>query len=227
MDLLSLLESRLAERRSYVAGFDLSGHLREHIDLLRRRYGNVLEGRKPLQLKDRVEVCDICVRGDGTHEAVARKLGLELPADFLAFSRAFSSYAIIGRNGVEIRNGKDVEDLTIGLRDGEEIAGSFEPHEEIHAGTPHRLYRFAGIFGMPFHFMFRWYADGTFRDVAFACYEETREGDLLGQGSEFYSCDRSFTEWLERMFLTDAAPLHPLIDLLDGNHGVANEVRRV
>jgi len=201
MKYLSILNLRLVERRRYSAGYDYCGQVQLVYDRCRFKYGEAVEGKPPERIGDDFEVSDFYVRGVGGHSSLGIKFGVELPLDFLKFNDLFKNYALVCRNGINLLDSDDVEDITHGLRDGEDIL----------IESPYRIYRFAQIFGEPSHFMFRWNGDGTFRDVAFARYTDSTEVDILGNDSAIFSCDKSFSDWLERMVETDAVPLHPTL----------------
>ena len=206
MNYTSILHSRIGERRRYTAPYDFHGLVQQVYDRYQIKYPQAVEGAPPIILGKQVVASDFWVKGEGGHSSLGLKLNLELPLDFLDFSKHFNNYALVCRNVIKLLDSGDVEDITVGLREGEEI-----PEE-----SPHRIYRFAQIAGEPSHFMFRWNEDGTFRDVAFARYTDSSGYDILGESADLFSCDKDFTSWLARMVETDGAPLHLLLsDELD------------
>jgi len=206
MKYASILHSRTGERRRYTAPYDFHGLIQRVYDRIKFWHPQAVEGAPPTQLGNQVVASDFWVRGEGGHHGLALTLGLELPLDFLDFNKHFQNYALVSRNVIELMDSGEVEDITVGLREGEDI-----PRD-----SPHRIYRFAQIAGESSHFMFRWNKDGTFRDVAFARYTDSSEYDILGESADLFSCDKDFTSWLTRMVETDGAPLHLLLsDELD------------
>jgi hypothetical protein len=197
----TMLSPRFAERRRYTSEYDYGREVELIYDRCRFKYGDAVEGEPPKRIGGYIDVSDFHVRGVGGHSTLGINFGVELPTDFLEFNDLFKNYALVCRNGINILDSDDVADITQGLRDGEDISSE----------SPYRIYRFAQIFGEPAHFMLRWNEDKTFRDVAFARYTDSTEEDILGNDSAIFSCDRSFSAWLERMIKTDAAPLHPTL----------------
>ena len=197
-ELLAILEVRLKERRIYKAPFDYAGYVKTHWDRLNFQCPGRVVGQPPHQEPGGMVYSDFWVLGDGGHSELASSYCLTLPSDFLHFTSRFAHYALVLRNCIHIGDAKEVSEITEGLRAG----------EDINPDSPYFLYRFAEIPREASNFMFRWNADGSFRDIAFARYSDSSEHDILGPDSEIYSCDADFTSWFIRMVTSDGAPLH-------------------
>lgn len=192
-----LLLGRKTEIRRYSSDSAYYSVLRDAFDRIAFWYPGQLSGRAPMGTLHQVAAGDFWVKGQGKHVELSAKWKIELPEDYLDFCSTFKSYTLVGRHALTILDSREVEKITLGLRDGEEVS----PED------PYCLYRFAKVEGSPWHFMFRYSDEGVFQDIAFAAYTDSDEWQILGDNQAHYFSDHSFSGWLERMIETDCVPL--------------------
>lgn len=202
--LFERLERRLVESREYpivpkgyFAGLERSyAHFqREDPDPTRRE-------AKWSPRKKTITYLDWCIRGPGTQRQLAEAMGLDLPADFLLFCERYREYLIAGRCPVHTIAAAEIEQTTVGLREGWDVPKT----------NRHRLFTFARIVDEPGHFFFRWSEDKKTMDVVvMEDYGMVGEPMLLGPDGDRYITDRTFTGWLTRMLDTDCFPLTPTL----------------
>jgi len=192
-----LLNARKTELREYSSNSDYCSVIQEAYDRIEYWFSAQVEGRYPDGSYYRVVASDFWVPGLGGQSTLAQKWKIHLPVDYLEFCSYFKTYTLVGRRAITILDAKEIEEITMGLRDGEEVS----PED------PYCLYRFAHVEGLPWHFMFRYSDEGVFQDIAFAAYTDADEWEILGGNSDRYFSDKSFSDWLHRMIETDCVPL--------------------
>lgn len=191
------IQNRKTEIREYSSNSDYRSTIQEAYDRISYWFPGQLEGMPPIGTYYRVVASDFWVPGPGGQSTLAQKWNIHLPVDYLEFCSYFRTYTLVGRRAITILDAKEIEEITMGLRDGEEVS----PED------PYCLYRFAHVEGLPWHFMFRYSDEGVFQDIAFAAYTDADEWEILGENEARYSSDRSFSDWLKRMIETDCVPL--------------------
>ncbi len=148
----------------------------------------------------RVEMADIAIMGCGKQSKLAKKWGVNLPPDYLAFCSVFREYVLAGRNPIHILDLQFIEETAIGLRKSWNYPLSH----------PHRIVHFAEIVGVSGYFLFRWKPGVQLPEVLLL--EDTAlfsEPELLGPDGDSLVADASFSAWLVRMIETDGYPLMP------------------
>ena len=192
-----LLQNRKTEIRLYSSDNNYFSVIQEAYERIGYWFPGQIEGRPPMGTYYHVAALDFWVTGPGGQSALADQWKITLPADYLEFCSLYKTYTLIGRNAITILGAREVEEITLALRVGEEVS----PED------PYCLYRFAMVEASPWHFMFRYSDDGVFQDVAFAAYTDADEWEILGGNEAQYFSDRSFSDWLKRMMETDGVPL--------------------
>lgn len=197
MTMKHLLKIRKSETREYSSTSDYYSVIQEAYNRISYWFPKQVQGKPPAGDYYHVAASDFWVPGRGDQHTLSQKWKITLPSDYLEFCELFQTYTLIGRRSITIQDAREVEEITNGLREGEEVS----PND------PYCLYRFATVEGRPWHFMFRYSDEGVFQDVAFAAYTDADEWEILGENADRYSTDKSFSAWLERMMLTDCVPL--------------------
>ena len=198
-----LLQNRKTEIRLYSSDSNYFSVVHEAHERIGYWFPGHVEGRPPMGTYHHVAAADFWVPGQGGQSGLADQWKIALPADYLEFCSRFKTYTLIGRHAITILDARESEEITIALREGEEVS----PED------PYCLYRFAMVEASPWHFMFRFSDDGVFQDVAFAAYTDSDEWEILGENEARYFSDRSFGDWLKRMMETDCVPLrHNFVD---------------
>jgi len=201
-ELIGILKCRLQIRRAYRIKPDgfFSDLKSEYEDLQRRAYDPTRHLPTLDDAKTTLEYADMAVLGSGGQEALAKRWGLALPDDYVAFCSEFKEYVLATRNPVYTERSKAIESITRGLREGRDIPWK----------TEHRLFYFAQIVGTCGYFVFRWSKARKRVDIVLAeDYGEVGEPELLGKDGDSYVTDVDFTAWLQRMIDTDGYPLKP------------------
>ena len=197
-----LLLNRKWEIREYSSDSDYRSVIQEAYERINYWFPGQVEGSPPNGHYYHAAASDFWVPGQGGQFTLAEKWKIALPKDYLEFCSLFKTYTLVGRRAVTILEAKEVEEITLGLRDGEEVSQD----------DPYCLYRFAQVDGRPWHFIFRYSDDGVFHDIAFASYTDSDEWEILGENEAHYFSDRSFSDWLMRMIETDCVPLRHNFD---------------
>jgi hypothetical protein len=191
------LKNRTAEIREYSSESDYYSIVQEAYDRISCCFPMQVVGRAPIGTYHHVVASDFWVPGQGGQTDLGHKWNLALPEDYQEFCSLFKTYNLVGRHTITIIGAKEIEEITLGLREGEGV--SLE--------DPYCLFRFAKVEGGPWHFMLRYSDEGVFQDVAFASYTDSDELEILGENAALYFSDLSFSEWLKRMIDTDCVPL--------------------
>ncbi len=197
-----LLQIRKSEIRRYHTSSSYYSVIRDAHTRIACWYPGQLCGRPPMGTLHQVAASDFWVPGQGGHADLSKRWKIALPEDYLEFCSLFKTYTLVGRQAVTILDVKEIEEITLGLRDGDEVSPD----------DPYCLYRFAQVEGSPWHFMFRYSDDGVFQDIAFASYTDSGEWEILGENEAHYGSDPSFCVWLKRMIETDCVPLRHNFD---------------
>jgi hypothetical protein len=127
-----------------------------------------------------------------------RLVGATLPDDFKAFYTIWHEGILMTRNPVRI--------LCI-----EEVISEMHQirrYSRVSSETPYHFLRFGEINSQR-HFGLRLRSDSETWIVDLNCWNEVNDSELLSSELEHSLTDKSFTQWLRRMILTDGAPLDP------------------
>ena len=131
-------------------------------------------------------------------KVIEREFEIELPADFKEFYSRWNEGLLLVRNPVKIMSPDCIVTDTLEIRDVQET-----PRD-----TPFRTIRF-GELAPNFHFVLRFSPSAAAWVVDLWASSEQLYTEFQSPECDTNPTDSSFTEWLQRMIMTDGAPLHP------------------
>ena len=131
---------------------------------------------------------------------VEEEFGIKLPADFVEFYQNWNEGILITRNPVKIMNPTEIIRTVNELRTAQDIPDNL----------PHRIVRF-GDLGNSSYFLLRYRHGIEDWEILCSSYSQDTDADLQEDNDFPRPCDKTFSEWLQRMVVTDGVPLHPLL----------------